>query len=1189
MQTVSANDRSEVSLHRSTTIAQARRWFPGFTGWLAAILLLSMATLAHAQFGSSLAGTVEDSSGAVLPGATVTLTNLSTNQKLVAVSSGSGAYHFNELPSGHFSLAVTAKGFKESDFPDVTLDAESARDIDVKLAAGGSNETVSVSADSTPQLQTSDASIQTTIDADTIQSLPTYGSDPYELLRIAPGITGDGSRGGNGDANFLPNAAGPGGSNSGIFQTENQVQITADGQRQADNNFMIDGVSVNSLSHGGSAVVTPNIEAVGQITVISTSYDASDGRNSGAQIKVVTKSGTNQLHGSGYFQYDEPGLNSFNRWGGPQGALPERVDNKSRTYAASLGGPIWKDKVFLFASYEGYSTASNATTTAYVETDAYRQAVIANRVGGVTAAILSDPGVVPRITNVITPSCSGFPTYQPPTPPGGTAPPPAVACQVVTGGLDIGSLIPGGSSQLGMFASTTPDPALNGATAQEIGGGFDGIADLENVQLSVPSHSRGNQFNARGDVYVTPRDQVAGSFYLTKLDNFGGSGTAGSRPQADVPFKPQNTAGTGIYIHTFSPSWLNELRANGTRFADNELVDAGSTVNYGIPYVNVQGYPFPVQYGVQQASTTPAVFAENTYEGRDLLTHTWGSHTLRIGGEMRYEQDNDNLYGEERPVYAMQGLWDFSNDASVYEAITANPNNGGTAQTQRYFRSQDYALYVQHDWKATPALTLNMGLRWEYFTPLANKGFEINYPELGPSGSELSGMTLVPHNHLWNSQAKNFAPKFGFAYNPAILNNKFVVRGGFAMAYNHLDTALFNNALEDGPDIANFGLCCGGPGNTAGILYVMGTSRSPSSFPMNPALNTGINPETGFPNGVGQVEVYGAPPNLKYPMSYLFSLEVQYQLGWQSTITLGYAGSVGHHYARLVNQNFLYNNTNSPVFASYFAQTDSNQAYDAMNVQFRHNFTRGFSLFVNYAWAKSMDQVSNGDSANSNGNQTDPADNATEWGPSDYDVKHRVNVTGIYELPHVHTGNEIVKSVANGWKVSGIMTYHTGYPWTPVTYDLATTSVDNSAQVGPTRPLAYNGQAGDSCSTSAFQTLSASNFPEGGQSYFTTTPPVLPPGQNYFYRPGIGRNSFRGPCFFNTDLTASKEIALEPMGHHVNWKIQANFFNAFNKLQLVPITNGNANPGANIQSATFGLAQSGDSGRVIEFLTRIQF
>jgi hypothetical protein len=1042
---------------------------------------------------------------------------------------------------------------------------ETARNLNVTLANGEANDTVTVTADQTPVLQTADASIQTTIDSEAITRLPTYGADPYELLRTAPGITGDGARQGNGNSVFLPNGAGPGGSNSGIFQTENQVQISADGQRQADNNMTIDGVSVNSLTHGGSAVVSPNGEAVGQETVVSTSYDASDGRNSGAQVKIVTKSGSNQIHGSGFFLYDEPGLNAYNKYGGPAPGTPRvRVDNKERSYAASLGGPIVRDKLFLFTSYAGFGLANNGTTTAYVETPQYRAAVAAQRAGGVTAGILADPGSLPRILAVITPNCSGFG---------------AGTCAVVTGGLDIGSLTPGGTSQLGVF------PA-NIAT----GGGLDGVPDVENVELAVPSHSHGRQFNGRVDWNISSKNLLAGSFYITKLDSYGTSGAAGSRPQGDLPFKPLNTAATLIFIHTFSPTWINELRGNGTRFADNQLKDAAN-VNFGIPYVNVQTLPFAIQYGAAQTSTSPAIFAENTYEIRDMLTHTWGAHTLRLGGEVRFEQDNDNLLGDQRPVFAMQGLWTTANDAPIYEAITANPNTGGTAQTQRYFRSQDYALFIQHDWKISPSFTLNTGLRWEEFTPLNNKGSEINYPTLGPAGHELSGMTLTPHNHLWNFQHNNYSPKIGFAFNPQS-HPKWVVRGGFAMAYNHLDIALFNNALEDGPNIANYGLCCASNSGSAGVKYVIGTSNSPSSFPFNPALQTGTN-AAGFPNpypgASSTVEVYGALPNLKYPMSYLFSLETQYQLPFQMTATVGYAGSLGRHYARLVNQNFLYNNTGSPTYASYFAQTDSNQSYNSLNLQLQRRMSKGFLFTAFYTYSKNLDQVSNGDGADSNANQTDPAANSTEWGPSDYDVRHRVTVTALYEFPHVHVHNAGVSAVVNGWQVNTIITYHTGFPWTPVTYNLAANPIQNAGTVSPTRPLAYYGGAGNSCSTNAY--LTGSNFSNrsttnpGGGNYFNTTLP----SNTAIYVPGIGRNSWNGPCYFDADLSAAKEFAMDAMNHHMLLRFQANFYNAFNKLQLSPITNGNANNGANISNQYFGYAQSADAGRQIEFQARLQF
>jgi len=1156
-----------------------------------AALLLLAGLSARAQFNASLSGTVADATQAVIPGATVTIVNDGTHATKTALSGDSGTFQFNELPPGSYTVSVTAKGFQQNTVSNVDVAAETPRSLNVTMQPGQESQTVTVNADMAPLLQSSDASIGTTIDSAEIERLPIFGSDPYELLRTAPGISGDGARSGSGNAVFLPNGAGPGGSNSGVFQTENQVQISADGQRVADNNYMIDGVSVNSLTHGGSAVVTPNQEAVGQMTIVSTSYDASLGRNTGAQIQVVTKSGTNALHGSAFFLYDEPGLNEYNKYGGPApGTLAVRNNNQQRTWAASLGGPVVHDKLFFFSSFEEYKLKNPSYTTAYVETPAFRTAITANRVGGVSERIVANPASQPRILAVLTPTCTGFRTYvtsiagpygtNGATVPAGTT---VQACQIAGNGLDIGSLTPGGASQLGVFPTGT---TAYGASAQEVGGGFDGIADLENVQLMIPSQSRGNQYNARMDWQLSPKDLIAGSIYLTKLDNLGASAAAGSRPMGDVPFKPQNSAATLIYIHTFSPNWINELRGNATRFADNALSDGGNTVNYGIPYVNVQDYPLALQYGVYATNTTPANFAENTYEARDTVSHTWGSHTLRGGVEMRFEQDNDNLYGEERPTYAFDGLWSFANDASVYEAVAANPATGGPANSQRYYRSENYAAFVQHDWKVTPNLTVNAGLRWEEFTPLANKGFQLNDPVLGPTGSELSGIKMVQHNHLWGFQHNNWGPKFGFAYTPALLNNKVVVRGGYALAYNHLDIALFNNMLEDGPGIASFGLCCGGNGNTAGIQYGLGTSNSPASYPANPALKQTLN-ANGFSGCC--VEVYGVQPGIKYPSTDLYSLEIQRELGAATTVTLGYAGASGRHYARLVDQNFLYNQANTPVYAAYFAQTDSVANYNSFNVQVRRPMRHNISYSFVYTYAKSMDQVSNGDFADGAANQTNPANNASEYGPSDYDLKHRVVATGLYQTPTFHTHNAVIDALVNGFQVNATYTWHTGFPWTPITTNLNTVPFQNGAATqNVVRPIGYNGQAGTSCSNSAF--TSGSNFSNrfngttnvGGANYFTT---ILPP--TGVYKPGIGRNSFRGPCYQDVDLSLAKEFAFDLGDHHTQLRLQANMYNAFNELQLQPI--GNNSGGSNIASAYFGYAQAADSGRVIEVLGRFHF
>jgi len=1165
---------------------------------LASVSLLLLASAsARAQFNASLSGTVQDATQAAIPGASVTLINDATQATRTVTSGGAGTYQFNELPPSTYTLKITAKGFLQNTLSNVTVAAETPRNLNITMQLGSESQSITVNAETAPLLQTGDASIGTTIDSAEIQRLPAIGANPYELLRTAPGITGDAARAGNGTANFLPNGQGPGGSSSGIYQTENQTQISADGQRVTDNNYMIDGVSVNSLSHGGSAVVTPNTEAVGSLTIVSTSYDAGDGRNSGAQIKAITKSGTNQMHGSLFFLYDEPGLNSYNKWGGPTNGPRLRVSNKQRTYAASLGGPLVQNKLFLFASYQGYGQGNNGTALGWVETNQYRSLVQSTRPGSVSALILGSAGIQPRITSVINRGCMDYAANQGQYP--GQTVSSGLWCQSVAGGIDIGSPTAGGASQVGVYPVYTRP--VGKASPEEVGGGLDGIPDVQYVSLNVPGHSRGNQFNGRVDYALTTRDLIAGSVYFTKLDSYG-SANANSRPMGDNAFKPLNSAGTLIYIHTFSSSLINELRGNVTRFYDNGIKDTGgSSVNFGIPEVHTQDLPInPIQFGLPQ--TVGKFYAQNTYELRDTVSKTLGSQVIHVGIELRREQDNDNIViSNTRPVYSFRGLWNIANGTPIYEGIDANPNTGGAPTIANHLRSEYYAGFVQDDWKATPQLTFNAGLRWELSTPLRNKDFKMNYPVLGGPGRELIDIQLTPHDRFWNTQYKNFGPKVGFAYNPTRLGGKMVVRGGFALAYNHLDVALFNNAqLDNGPGLANYGLCCGTPNdwfNTpfAGgtIQYSVGTSNSASSYPVNPALATGIG-ANGFPkafNGVSpNIESYGASPRTMAPYSYLYSFETQYQLPSQMTVTVGYAGSAGRHYARLVLQNYLYNTsvttggiTQSVPGNIYFAQTDSVTSYNSLNTRLERRMKNNFTAAINYTYSKSLDQVSNGDQANSLANQTNPANNATEYGPSDYNTKHRVNISALYELPNIHSGNEIVKAVVNGWQINGILAYHSGFPWTPVTSNLSSVPANpTSATVNPVRPLAYFGGAGSSCSNNAFQT--GSNFPGGGAAFFST---ALPTGKTY--APGIGRNSFVGPCYLDVDMSVAKEVHVEAFSHNALLRFQANAYNAFNVLSLQPIVNGNAGGTANISNANFGESPGANAGRVLEFLARFQF
>ncbi len=1196
--------------------------------FFAVLLLLASCRTGHAQFNANLTGTVQDSTQAAIPNATVTLTDNGSQAKKTVISGASGTFTFSDLPPGNYTLQVTAKGFAQNTISNVALVAETPRNLDVTLSAGQETQTVNVDANTLPVLQTSDANVSRTLSSEEIERLPIFGADPYELLRTAPGITGTGARSGTGTSVFLPNNVNVGGSNSGIYQTENQPQISADGQRVADNNLTIDGVSVNSLVHGGAAVVTPNEEAAAGITVIATSFDASDGRNTGAQIKTTTKSGTNEVHGSLFFLYNEPGLDAYNRYGGPlTGELPVRVAIKQRTYAASIGGPIVKNKLFLFGSFQGFGQGNNTVTNNYVDTAQYRAAVIAGRPGGLSAATLSDPLSTPRIRTLIASDCSLYANNQ------GTYLPnqvngagPVVKqtaqsgpyCQVVNGGLDIGSLTAGGASQLGVYlpynsvgTAAAPGPATKVGGAF-VGAGLDGVPDVTNAQIFVPSHSRGNQFQGRVDYQATTKDLIAGTLFFTKLDNLTSTDTV-SRPIGDVPFKPLNSAATLIYIHTFSASWLNEFRSNGTRFVDNGPADFGS-INLGTPYTYIQNTPLNnIDYGVQGGNTTAATLAQNTIEIMDQATHTFGAHSLKFGGGFRWEQDNDNLNGGVRPDFAFAGPWNLANDAPLFESQTVNPANGLAPSTAAHFRSQTIYAYIQHDWKVTPTLSFNAGFRYEIQTPWHRKAGAPSYlPVAGTgAGGPLIGLTLQPVSNLYNTDYGHYLPKLAFAWNPAYNNNRFVVRGGFSTAYNHLDLSLFENTVENGPGVFSFGVCCGTstqdfstPFDGGLIKYVHGSGNSLNSFPANPAFATGIN-AAGFAQGLNgaaapQIEVYSVGQTIRNPLSYLYSLDTETLLPGNLTLTVGYSGSLGRHYARLVDQNFLYPNsstvgsvtTTTPANPEYLAQTDSSQAYNSLNVRVQKQLHSGLQFDGTYTYAKGMDNITNGDQSDGSANQTDPANNRAEWGPSDNDIRNHFTGTVLYTSPRVHTEHKVLEGLVNGYQVSSIVTLYSGFSWTPVVNNNFA-EVPNSTQVNPIRPIAYAPGAGlldigHSCSNSAFKT--GSNFPNrgasgsaGGTLYYSTAQPsaTVP------YIPVVGRNSLTGPCYRDIDFSMAKQVQFEGLGHTATLRFQANMYNAFNFLQLQPITNEGF--GTNIADINFGKSAGADAGRVIEFLARLQF
>lgn len=1111
-----------------------------------------------AQFNASITGSVIDATGGVVPGAKITLKNRDTNREQSVVSGDTGLYRIGQLPPGNYTVDAEAKGFKKVSLGPFALGSEGPRTVDIHLQTGEVTESVTVTADTIAPLQTENASISSTISSQQIQQLPQFNRDPYELLRTVPGIIGDAARGGSGGAIALPNTTGPNGSNFSIFQAENQVQISSAGQRVQSNNYMIDGVSANSLNYGGAAVITPNQESINEVAVTAMSFSAQDGRNSGAQIRVVSQSGTNLFHGSAFFKYNTPGLNAYNKYGGFNEAPVTRVEQKFRQFGGSVGGPILKNKLFFFASYEALRNRTANYQTSWAETPEFRQSIAAQRAGSVTAAVLGANGMEPRISATLPVNCGIFNNNP-------------SACQAVNGGLDIGSLF-------GSRGQYVPGNSL-------VGGGLDGIPDIRFVQLRLPQSTRGSQYNGRVDYYLTPRDQFAVSAYLTALSNTSGDPDSQGRPSSDVPFKPLNKLITAVYIHNFSPTLINELRSNFTRLAANSLEN--NTVNYGIPRVEVEGLPLPngqrIRFGAPQNDTAPAKLAQNTFETRDMVSWVRGRWTHIFGAETRWEQDNSNYIGSARPDYSFVGLFNLANDTPVFEGIMADPRTGGLPLVQRYFRTRYWGGFTQNDWKVRSNLTINLGLRYEYFEPIREDRQQMsNFVLSDTPGMEFINAKVVPgYNRLYNSNTKNFSPKVGFAWSP---RSDLVLRGGAAIAYNRPNDVLFINGRGNPPYTARFSLCCGSditdPNNPTGsgpyaggtIQYALGSSTSALSYPVNPRLAVGIDPITG---GVPKltVEAYGAFPNMPNSTAYLFAFEVQKMLPGNITAIAGYQGSMGRKSIRIVNQGFLYDTgTNRSFSAAYMPTPDVNSSYHALNFVAHKRMSRGFQIDANYTWSKSMDQLST-EGPGSSSNQTNPAFPATERGPSDYDATHRLNVAGIWDLPVFRTRKDWLGAAFGGWQLSSILTFHSGFPWTPVTGRISSVQVRNADTISPTRPTGYNRLAGYDYSNETFMT--GGNFPLGGPAYFD----IENRGQ-----PGVGRNSFRGPRYFGVDAAAFKNFSFT---ERFKLQVRANAFNVFNKMNLTPFSFGTES--TTIENPNFGRSSGALAGRMVEFQARLIF
>jgi hypothetical protein len=1109
----------------------------------------------QAQFRAGIQGAVTDRTGAVIPGATVTVTNKETGLARTATTTDSGTYSIPGLPPGGYSLTVEKQGFKKKVLESVTILADQIQGTNIELEVGQAAEIVTVTAEATPAIQTETASISGTLNADQVQKLPSFGRDVFQLAQLAPGVFGDASRDQGGSSYAQPGNQGPGGSGggSGVFSTENKPQISAAGGRTSSNNVTLDGIGITSVSWGGAAIVTPNEDSVKEVKVVSNSYDAESGRFSGAQIQVITQNGTNQYHGSFFFKADRPGLNSFQPYTGTAGfpTAPTRNENRFNNWGGSVGGPIIKNKLFAFFSYETIRNSSIKTGTNWYETPDLLNLAPA---GSIAAKYAAFPGEAAAFSSVNDVPCDSIGLVE------------GVNCHMIPGkGLNLGRPL-----DTTLFPLGTQDPSFQNNLTPGLGGdGTGSPSNLTNVPTIAlvneigPNKATNQQFNGRLDFNATSKDLIAFNIYKVPVDttNFNGN-----RPANLFHHHATNEAETILWNRTFSPTLLNELRLNAAGWRWNELKD-NPQIPLGLPQTGRIGDPSngnnigTVCPGCQQlGGPAGSIFDQWTYGFKDVVTKVHGSHTLKFGGEVTKLTFVQDAPWSARPQFYFKNYWNFLNDAPDLESGTFNPQTGAPTDVRKDSRSTILGFFAQDDWKVRPNLTLNLGMRWEYYGPVSFQHGLLSAPVLGTGANILTGIRMKIGGNLWDGQKSNFGPQLGFAWSPDRFSQKVVFRGGFGVAYNGEQEAITLNVWPNLP-------FNNGNSNFTGSQIVYQVPSDPHTFlpyPSNPNGILTLDPTTHLPipgSGI-LVGVTGVPRNFSTPYTYHYSLDTQYDLGSNWVATLGYQGSMSRHFTRQYNLSQIYGAIGVPLNpvvsdVDWYAH-DGNANFNALLAGVNHRFSRTFQADFQYRLASGHDNESGPYKTsyyvwNSN----------ADWGPSDMDVKHMFKFYGIYSPTFFHGGHGWLEKIAGGWSFSGILNAHGGFPWSPV-FNSSCNIVYNNGACYPNNggntfvlPVQYKGGAGSSSSVSRFLTAGG-NFPNGGSSYFvapTFTDCSLPYPQTcpVPQAPAKLRNAFRGPRYFDVDATLSKSFGLPNMpvlGEGARIEFRINAYNLFNSLNL---------------------------------------
>jgi hypothetical protein len=1089
-----------------------------------------------AQTSAGLKGVVTDSTGALVPNAEIVVTNLNTGARRQTITNETGAYEIPLLQPGHYTVSGRKPGFKQAVREGVELELNQVAQIDFTLMAGEVNETVQVEA-SSPVLEANTSSVGQVIETRAVSDLPLNGRNFAQLAILGPGVTGVGySASGTIGSGTRPDDMRPG------------TELFSNGNREQSNNFMLDGVD-NNFRRNGLITLRPSVEAVLEFKIQTNLFQAEQGRNPGATINVITKSGSNAFHGSTYEFFRNTQLDAKNFFAKPDSPKAQYQQNQ---FGASLGGPIRRDKLFFFADYEGFRkrqgtfASVNTVPTPAVRTGDFSAVRPVYDPFSVTAA----PGTASGYTR------TPFPNSQIPQ----------NRFDSVTSRLIQAYPLP-----------DTPGLANNQVTNPVLGQSWD-------------------QGDIRTDYNLNANTTVFGRFSRQDTLTLPPS-TFGLRsiPGLSVPVGLGNSttyAGSNNLVayhavasatHLFSPTFIVDARFGYGRFNLHALKDgaaAGANLGEKLGVKNSNDGPFsyglpifsPSSYtGIGGPAALPTIRLENTFNPNISFNLIRGEHSFKFGTNIVRRQIID--------FQTNQGDGLFSFDPT----FTSDPNNTGkTGDSMASFLlgtpsgiSQDFLLvwpgirtmeigsYLQDDWKVSSRLTLNLGIRYEYTPPPVEVNNRWANLDLVAGKMLIAGVNADRQVGVQND-ANNWAPRFGFAYRPL---PHTVIRGGFGIFYNTQGngSALFrlHRQLPFGPSYS------------ATIdQFSASPVRVQDGLPPIPSVD--VNTLISNPSGNFNV----VPPNYKTGYAQQGNLGIEQEL---PSLNLVLKAAYVTNLARQVDSNF---NINTPdpgpgtpasrrplrnlfpnVVNATFGDTTGIGDYHSLQVSVERRFRNGLAWLGAYTYSHSIDNVPTQQGGGADGPvPQDIRYRFLDRASSSFDIRHRTSQSVIYDLPfgrgrRFEISNPLARAIAGGWQVNGILTLQSGLPFTPA----LATSVSNAGGSRPDRLTA--GTATDPALTHWFDT--SFNVPGGAWA----TP------KQFTYGNG-GRNILRGPSRKNLDFSVLRE---ERITERFRVQFRGEFFNVFNHPQFDL-------PNATIGSAAAGVISSTvGSPRDIQLSLRLKF